>query len=437
MNVFMKFMEEKFVPVAAKIGSQRHLVAVRDGFIGIMPITMVGSIAVLLNVFFRDIPNNYGFPQVAEKFSWLININGIVWFGSIAILAFAFVFALGYSLSASYQVNALAGGLVAFSSFVVFLPQTASFEAEINGVKDMVEAWGYISLNYLGAGGLFTAVIVGLVSTMIYSKLMLNKVTIKLPDTVPPAVSNSIASIIPGVVAVYVSAIFSHIITATTGKPFNDLVSMYIQKPLLGLSQGLVSVIIIVFMIQFFWFFGMHGHNVLAPILESVYQPALLENVDHIAQGGTISTLPYMWTRGSFDAYLQMGGSGITIALIIAIFIFSKKEEEKAIAKLALPMGVFNINEPIIFGLPIVLNPLMFIPFILSPVVSAVIAYIATKIGLIPPVYVQVPWILPPGIYALLATGGNFMAALVSLFNVFISFLIYTPFVIMSNKDQK
>ena len=132
-----------------------------------------------------------------------------------------------------------------------------------------------------------------------------------------------------------------------------------------------------------------------------------------------------------------MGGSGISIALVIAIMLFSKREEYKAIAKLGTPMGVFNINEPIIFGLPIVLNTIYIIPLLLAPTLGAIIAYIATSLGLVPPVYVVVPWVLPPGLYAFFATGGSIMAALVSLFNVLMAFVLYTPFVILANRVKE
>lgn len=144
-----------------------------------------------------------------------------------------------------------------------------------------------------------------------------------------------------------------------------------------------------------------------------------------------------MWTRGSFDAYTMMGGSGLTLGLIIAILFFSKREDSKTIAKLAAPMGVFNINEPIIFGMPIVLNPLYFIPWLLVPVVTAAIALGFTYAGIIPPVYIQVPWIMPVGLYAFFATGGNIMAALVALLNLGVSFIIWLPFVILANKEQE
>lgn len=133
----------------------------------------------------------------------------------------------------------------------------------------------------------------------------------------------------------------------------------------------------------------------------------------------------------------MMGGSGLTLGLIIAILFFSKREDSKTIAKLAAPMGVFNINEPIIFGMPIVLNPLYFIPWLLVPVVTAAIALGFTYAGIIPPVYIQVPWIMPVGLYAFFATGGNIMAALVALLNLGVSFIIWLPFVILANKEQE
>ena len=437
MEKFMKWMEEKFVPVAAKISSQRHLVAIRDSFISILPITMVGSVAVLLNVIFRDLPNNYGFPGFAEFMAPVISINGVVWFASIAILSLVFVISLGYNIAKSYNVNALAGALVAFASFIAFLPQEASFDTTINEATVHVTQWGYINLDYLGAKGLFPAMIIGIVAVIIYAKLMLKNITIKLPDSVPPAVNKAFVSIIPGVVAIYVAAIISFLVVKLTGSSLNDLIAQYIQAPLLGLSQGAFSVVLLAFLVQLFWFFGLHGHNVLGPILDGIYQPALIANIDHISKGGTVDTLPYIWTRGSFDAYLQLGGSGMTMALIIAILLFSKREDSRAVAKLGTPMGIFNINEPMIFGMPIVLNPLYLIPFLLAPTIGAIVAYTATVLGIVPPVSVAVPWVLPTGLYAFFATGGSIMAALIALLNLFIAFVIWTPFVLIANKMKE
>lgn len=461
MEKFTAWMEKHFVPVAAKIGSQKHLVAIRDGFIGIMPITMAGAVATLLNVFVRDLPNNYlsyaeGKSVISDAMGWLISINGNVWWGTLAILAIAFAFSFGYNLAKAYDVNPLAGGLVSLSAFITVLSQSASFNFELAGVTpdaieglkalgvEAVEAsgkvnlavsgWGYIPYAWTNAQGLFTALIVGLLSTIIYAKLMIAKVTIKMPEQVPPAVSKAFAAIIPGCVAIYAAGILQYVCTQFLGSGFPELLFKYIQMPFEGLSQDLISVLVIVLFVQVFWFFGLHGPNVLSPVLDGGYIPLLNQNTDAYNLGKRGAELPFQWTRGSFDAYVWMGGSGCTIALLIAIFIFSKREDAKAVAKLSFPMGCFNINEPVIFGLPIVLNPIYFIPWLLSPVVLTCIAYGATAAGLVAPVAITVPWVVPPVIYAFLATGADIMAAVVAAINLVVATVIWIPFVMLANK---
>lgn len=424
MKAFTIWMEKYFVPVAAKIGAQRHLVAIRDAFIGIMPITMAGSVAVLLNVFFRDLPGEWGFDSFVNMMQPIIEINGNVWWGTISILSLAFVFALGYNLAKSYDVNPLGGGIVAFASLIATIPASTP---EIGG-------WGYIAGSYINASGLFTALIIGLISTMIFVKLINTKLTIKLPDSVPPAVSKAFMAIIPGTIAIYFSAVVAFICTTFAGMPLNDLVSKYIQTPFLALSQGYVSVLIITIAVSVLWFFGLHGPNVLAPILDGTYITALSSNMSAFQEGVAVADLPYIWTRGSFDAFVWLGGSGCTIALVIAILLVGKLKGQRAVAKVAAPMSVFNINEPVMFGVPIVLNPIYFIPFVIISPILVTIAFFATSMGLIPPVFLQIPWIMPPIIYAYLATGGSLMAGLVALINLIIATVIWAAFVLVANR---
>ena len=445
---------ETFLKIAGKLGSQKHLIAIRDAFIAMFPLTMAGAIAVLLNVLVRDIPNNMGWTGFAEAMQPLIELNGYVYFGTIAIMALAFVFALGYNRAQAEKLNPIAGGLVSFAAFISTIPQTLTIVTDLTGLDKSVltkltdlglmvsgsnletSQWGVISVAYAGATGLFAAMLIGLLSAEVYIFFMKKNVIIKMPDSVPPAVNKAFASMIPGIAAIYVSALIGYLSTLLTGQALNDLISTYIQQPLMGLSQGWFSVVLLSFLVQLFWFFGLHGHNVLGPVMDGIYLPALLENTAAYEATKDVSQLPYLWTRGSFDAYGQMGGSGVTIALIIAIFLFSKRQEYRAVAKLSAPMGIFNINEPITFGIPMVLNPLFVVPWLIVPPVCVGIAYAATAAGLIPPVYVSIPWITPPGLYAFLATGGNVMAGLVSLFNVFVAFCIWAPFVIAANKVQ-
>ncbi len=445
---------DTFLKIAGKLGSQKHLIAIRDAFIAMFPLTMAGAIAVLLNVLVRDIPTNMGWTGFAEAMQPLIELNGYVYFGTIAIMALAFVFALGYNRAQAEKLNPIAGGLVSFAAFISTIPQTLTIVTDLTGLDKSVltkltdlglmvsgsnletSQWGVISVAYAGATGLFAAMLIGLLSAEVYIFFMKKNVIIKMPDSVPPAVNKAFASMIPGIAAIYASALIGYLATLLTGQALNDLISTYIQQPLMGLSQGWFSVVLLAFLVQLFWFFGLHGHNVLGPVMDGIYLPALLENTAAYEATKDVSQLPYLWTRGSFDAYGQMGGSGVTIALIIAIFLFSKRQEYRAVAKLSAPMGIFNINEPITFGIPMVLNPLFVVPWLIVPPVCVGIAYAATAAGLIPPVYVSIPWITPPGLYAFLATGGNVMAGLVSLFNVFVAFCIWAPFVIAANKVQ-
>lgn len=431
--MFTSWMEEKFVPVAAKIGSQKHLVAIRDAFISIMPITMAGSIAVLLNAIVRDLPAKFELNGITEAFQWLIGINGNVWWGTLATLSMVFAFAIGYQLSKAYDTNPLAGGLISFASFIIATPQSTVVALE-DGTT--IGAWGNLAVGYLDAKGLFTALIVGFIATIIYAKMMKKNITIKLPEQVPPAVSKAFAAIIPGVTAMYAIGLITWALDKFAGTSLYALILEYVQMPFLSMSQGLGSVIIITACVSIFWFFGLHGSNVLAPVLDGIYKTALAENTNIYNDTQSISELKYIWTRGSFDAYAWMGGAGCTIALIIAIFIFSKREETRAVAKLSAPMGLFNINEPVVFGLPIVLNPVYLIPWVLVPTVLVIIAYVATSIGLVPPVFLEVPWVMPPVLYAWFATGFSFSAALLALFNLAVGIAIWSVFVIIANRVE-
>ncbi len=407
MKKFLEFMERYFVPVAGRIGSQRHLVAVRDGFISIMPLILAGSVAVLLNnTLFKWIP----------ALGILTGINGNVWWGTFAIMTLVVVFSIGYSLAKSYSVDALAAGLISVASFISVTPQ-AHGEA----------GWGYIHWGYLNATGLFTGIIVALIATEIFVKLMKKKLTIKMPENVPPAVGRAFAAVIPGMVALYLFAIIGHIISTVGANSLYDIIYNLIQKPLQGFSQGLGSAITLAILMNIFWFFGLHGGNIFDPIVNSLYLPALEANASAVQQGIAATNIV---TKSFYDSFVHIGGCGATLALIVAIYIATKKRDEyKQVAKLSAPAGLFNINEPMMFGLPLILNPMLLIPFILVPGVLTFIAYVATRSGLVPMTFVQIPWITPVGISGFLATGGSIMGGLLSVVNFVIAILIYLPFV--------
>lgn len=328
MEKFSLWMEKHFVPIAVRFGSQKHLVAVRDAFISILPITMAGAFATMLNAIVRDLPgpDALNIPAIPKAFEWLIGINGYVWWGTLAMTGLIFAFAIGYQIAKAYDVDPLAGGLVSLASFIIVTPQSVSFEATINEVTEVVSGWGNLNVNYINSSGLFTALFVGILASMIYSILMKKNVTIKLPEEVPSGVSRAFATILPGVIALYTVGALAWGTGVLFDSNIADIINKYVQQPFLALSQGLPSVIILTMFVSVLWFFGIHGSNVLAPVLDGIYLTALRENAANHQVG---KTMEYFWTRGSFDAYAWMGGAGCTIALIIALFIFSKKQEEK------------------------------------------------------------------------------------------------------------
>lgn len=414
MEAFIGWMEKHFVPVAAKIGSQRHLVAIRDGFAAIMPLIIAGSLAVLIN-------NTVCVWIPALKF--LTPVNGAIWWGTFAVMTLLIVFSIGYNLAKSYDEDGLAAGLVAVASFIITLPQAPE------GV-----GWGFIKINYLDATALFTGLVVALVATEIFVKLIKARLVINIPGDVPPAVGRAFAALIPGIITVFVFGILTALITAMGGTSLYDIILKTIQTPLQNMGQGVWSAMLATFLITLFWFFGLHGANLLDPVMNAIYLPALQANTAAVQSG---AVPPNLITRVFFDTYSHLGGSGATLGLIIAIlFVARRRQDLRNIARLALPAGIFQINEPVIFGLPIVLNPILFIPFVIVEPILTLISYVATAVGLASPTYVAIPWTSPVGIGAFLATGGSIGAAIVALINLAIATIIYIPFVILLDRQK-
>lgn len=287
-----------------------------------------------------------------------------------------------------------------------------------------------------GTGGLFVAIIIALLSSELFSRLSGNsKLIIKMPETVPPAVSRSFAALLPAIITVSLFALVRTIISA--GFDIPDIIGSFytaIQEPFMGLTNTWIAALILAFIPVFLWTLGVHGANIIEPFMQSINLPAIDANVAAITAG---EVAPYIINKPFFDAFVNMGGSGTTIALIIAIFIIARKNKQyNTVGKISTGPGLFNINEPLLFGLPIVLNPVLFIPFILTPMVNVSIAYFATKWGMVPAATIAAPWTTPPIINGFLVTQ-SWAGAVLSLLLIIISVCIYLPFVAMANRTTK
>lgn len=286
MNSFIEWLNKHLVPVAAKIGAVRWLVALRDAFIAMMPAMMAGSIATVLNALVRDIPTKFGWMGFVNSMQWLIGINAMVWTGTLAILGLIFSFTFGYQLAIQYKVEPVTGGIVTLGTFIMSLPQsftgtlTKSLSAgatkiltdsgmAVAGKK--VTAWGYFNFNtYFGSYGFFTVMILGAIASTCYIFLMKKHITIKMPDSVPPAVANAFTGVIPAAAAFYVVGIINWLVSNFGQTTVIEWIAKVIQEPLLSMSQGYGAVLLMTLLVQVFWFFGIHGSNVLAPILDGI-----------------------------------------------------------------------------------------------------------------------------------------------------------------------
>lgn len=428
MNNFINWLDRKLVPIAAKFGNQRHLVAIRDAFASLMPVVLVGAMAVLLNnVFFVPWSLVAGYIGAEHPFIVWANANIAPFFdalsaGTLSLISIYLAFALGYQRAQAEGHDPLATGILSTAS---------AFVLGIMGNAD--------TGSFYDAKGMFIVLIAALVTSEIFFKVTEKNWVITLPDSVPPAVGKSFSAVIPGAFSLGFWAIVAYLFTRFGTTTVYVWFQNTIANALLGLSQGVISVVLISALIPLFWFFGLHGANLLEGVLQPIYGQLALNNIDMFQQGvravggeGNLS----VWVRGSWDAYVFLGGSGATLGLLIAIYMFSKVQQDKEIAKLGMPTGVFMINEPVIFGLPIVLNPTFFIPFVINQPILALVGYIATSIGFAGPIVNQVPWTTPPILSAFLATNGSVGAAITALINLVICVLIYAPFVIMANRAE-
>lgn len=458
VNKLSEWLEKHLMPVATVIGSQRHLASMRDGFIATLAVNLTGAMCVLFNgVIFKPdsmlgkaMADNAGYQEGVQAFfgTYLIPVMGRIWWATLAIISIFLVVSISYSLAKSYEVDGCAAAITAIAAFFAVMPEGNDIAGGVvklmssdaadavaipvaEGAVATIGTWGQIPIGGFGSNQMFLAIIIALVSTEIFVKVTKAGWTFKMPEQVPPAVSKAFSAIIPAGLSIVFFAIIGVIFTNVVKTPFPAFINQMIQEPMVKLGQSPFAYIGMVAIAQVLWFFGLHGSNMIDPAMNTMYKPPLFENIENFKNGLPVE---HTLTRNFLDVYAMHGGSGATLGLLIAIYLFSKKQEEKELFKIAIAPGIFQINEPVIFGLPMVLNPLMFIPFLLVPVISLTFAYIMTDIGFAGKLCVETPWVTPPILSAYLGTGGSWEAALVAAITFLFSIVAYIPFIIAGNK---
>lgn len=421
MDKFVGIIEQKIMPVANRIGTQRHMTAIRKGIIATMPLTIVGSFfTILLNIPIESV------AAVIEPYREILDIPFRYTVGILALYA---TFGIASSLAKSYKVDSLTAGILALMSFlIVAAPPTRVFE----DVDNVIGAGRYINIANLGSGSLFGAIVTAIISVEIYRFFIEKKITIKMPDGVPPEVTNSFVALIPGAVIL----IFFWVIRHMLGFDLNGFLSQ-ILMPLKGILAGnsLFGGLLTVFLICFFWVLGIHGPAIMGPVIRPFWDISIAENIDAFNAGASAQNIPNIFTEQFLQWFIWIGGAGTTLALVV-LFMFSKSKYLKSLGRLSILPGLFNINEPVIFGAPIVMNPVLGIPFIVAPLITTTLSYVLTISGVVPMMVARLPFAMPAPIAAWMSTNWSVAAGILVVVNFFITLGIYYPFFKVFEKQQ-
>lgn len=410
MKKVNEVLEEKLLPIAAKLGNNKILIAIRDGITLSMPLIIIGSLFLVIA----------SFPIEAWT-NWLteIGIDGYLWKGvdsSFGLMGLIASFGIANSLARQYNVDGISAGIISLSSFIVVTPFGE----------------GGIPVGFMGSKGLFVAMVLGIISALIFQWFINHNIQIKLPDAVPPAVARSFSALIPGAVIITLWLVVFAILDMTGIGNIHELLLKVLGGPLGLLGNNIFGTVISILLNSAFWFVGIHGGNVV----NSILKPIWLMNSDAnrlIFQADKFAELPHIITEPFIDNFVYIGGGGATIGLVIVIAIMARRKKASQITKTMAPLtltpGLFNINEPAMFGLPVVMNISLLIPFILAPVANAIICYFAMSTGLVAKTTgIAVSWTMPPIISGFLTTGGHISGAILQIVCIIVDIAIYWGF---------
>lgn len=421
---------DKLTNAAGKFSAQRHLSVVRESFIMLMPLIIASSFFILINnVILHPQTGLVAWLQLqGEWINALREISLRVYNGTLNILSFMATIMIAYKLAKSYDEEGILFAILALAVLITLFPLKVTV---LSGSGQSISADGLISSAHTGATGMFVGILVAIISTEIFRRLnKIKKLMISMPESVPPAVTKSFNVMIPIIITLAIFATFGWGCDYFFNRDLYEIVNWLIQSPLQNILQGITGVIALLFTQNGLWWLGIHGTSIMYPITETTLLVAIQENGTALANN---LPLPHIVTKPFLDAFGFMGGGGQTVGLLIALLMCAKRKDNRIISKIAAPATLFNINEPLIFGLPIMFNPVLIIPFLLTPIASITIAYTATALGLISKTSVLIPWTTPPIISAFLATSGDWRAAVLAALLIVLSVVIYLPFVLIMN----
>ena len=430
------WLEKNFLGPMTKVASFRVVRAVMAAGQASIPFVIVGSMFLVFNILPLAFPALEGFYN--NTFFRISDLYMLANKATMGIIALYFCLVIGYEYTKIHaeeedlNLSPLNGALLSLFAFFMTLPQLIFEDGKmslihlIDDSTTIVNGWEMSAdgVSRLGATGIFTAIIVAVVAVQLYRLCVKKNWVVKMPDSVPEGVARSFTALIPAFLVAFTILLINGILIAF-GTDIFKLVAIPFGF-VVYLTDTWIGILIIYFLVHALWIVGIHG----ATIVFGFLTPIVLSNMQANLEGAV-----YPLAGDFSNAFVIIGGSGATLGLAIFMAFFAKSQQLRVIGKSAVPPGLFNINEPIIFGLPVVFNPFMAVPFILAPLASATVAYFAIKLQFIPPVIAQMPWPTPIGIGAFISTGGSLMAVLVALICALVAFLVWFPFIkIYDNK---
>lgn len=436
----MKFnvekLQEPLLKVSAWVEGNTILQAIKNAFVRTIPFTVVGSFSNLIKMQIDALIKSQKIDNIALTNT--SNLFGYLGTATLGIVAIIVVFSSAYSYAIELKkkennerLNPIIATLLALSAYFVMIPNNVNY---LDSKADIIEGFASSFFSY---EGMFTALIVGMLAVALFARFTRSKFTIKMPGNVPQNVFDSFFSLIPISEVLLIFGVLRIAIQSLGYVSLLQMISEVLIKPLLTVGTGLPAIIIVILLQQILWFLGLHGFNIVWGVVSAFWLPVFLENVAKFAETQSfagISIAPNTMT----NVYAMIGGSGATFGLIIAMLIFTRKgEKEREVAKLALIPGCFGINEPVIFGLPIVLNPLMFIPWILVPIINAVIAYVVTSLGWVVPLVVLNSGNEPIFISTWVLGAFHISPVILTFVLVVLDIIMYAPFVILNQRKER
>lgn len=404
---------EKGMYYATKIQNNKVVNAISQGLMATMPIMIIGSLSTLLSALQWEPYQNFIAPVrhiIALPATFTINV-----------LAIYTAFSIAYKYATSYNKEGIIPAFISLFSFLVMTP-ISIFEVGEMSVNAMTFDW-------LGAQGLFAAMIVAIVSTRLYIYFTDKNWTIKMPEGVPPTIAATFSGLVPAVLVSTIFTIISGLFSLTEYGSFHQMIYTILQVPLQALGGSIWSLLIALLAMQVLWVMGIHGAMLVMSIINPIYSALSLENLTAYQAG---EPMPNLVTGSFWSLYANFSPM---LGLIVVLLFFTKSKQFNIIGKLGAPGALFGIHEPIIFGLPIVMNPILAIPYILSPIVCVIIGYIITVIGIVPiPIGMSVPFGTPIVVAGFLH--GSWTFALAQVLLIPICALIYYPFVKILDKKN-